>query len=301
MSSPLYGDTAQPYPYAPWPGYPHEGWLFDEDRALRDLMKGMVVTDYEDNQRSVEAWFGHPDIEIREQKYPYVTVDLLNIQEGIGRVHRGDLYIKDPPDWWGHAPLNSGMVGYVLEMPTPVDLDYQVATWSRNPRHDRQILRQLITGGRTMLRAGLLYTADHRIRRMDFQGHVKRDTVDGGKRLLANIFRVRISSEVPWGTVGPHQGAYGVRSIEYDVRSLGDRYGVSLDGATFVSGQVLGWDAASRTADVDLGTETAPGVPTSRAVYPDPGVGSLVHVSKEPKVPDPAALDDYNLLIIGVE
>ena len=80
--------TSQPYPYAPWPSYSPEGWLFDEDRALRDLMKGMVVTDHENSSRPVEAWFGHPDQELREQKYPYVTVDLLNVQEGIGRVHR---------------------------------------------------------------------------------------------------------------------------------------------------------------------------------------------------------------------
>ena len=301
LPAPDYGATAQPYPYAPWPGYPHEGWLFDEDRALRDLMKRMVVTDHEDNQRNVEAWFGHPDLEIREQKYPYVTVDLLNIQEGIGRVHRGDLFIKDPPDWWGFQPLNAGMVGYVLEMPTPVDLDYQIATWARNPRHDRQLLRQLITGGRTMLRAGLLYTADHKIRRLDFQGHVKRDTVEGGKRLFNNVFRVRISSEVPWGIIHGRTGVPGVRSVEYSVRSIGDRYGVALDDARFVSGEVLKWYPGDRTADLILPEGTADRVPTSRAVYPDPSDGSLVQVSMEPLVSNPSGLDDYTKLIVGVE
>lgn len=286
--------------WPPYPTYPSEGWIFDEDRALRDLMKGMVVTDHENNARSVEAWFGHPDQEIREQKYPYVTVDLLNIAEGIGRVHRGDLYIKNPPTWWGLTPLNAGMVGYVLEMPTPVDLDYQIATWARNPRHDRQIIRQLITGGRTMLRGGLLFDADHKIHRVDFQGHVKRDTVEGGKRLLSNIFRVRISSEVPWGIIGQVGGVYEVRSVETAIKGFARNYGVSLDGAIFVSGTVLTWDGLNRTADVDLGTETAYGVQTSRVVR-DLVAGDLVSVSKEPKVPDPVSLNDYNLLIVSVE
>ena len=44
-------------PIPDFPTYPSEGWIFDEDRALRDKMKGMVVTDQENNQRNVEAWF----------------------------------------------------------------------------------------------------------------------------------------------------------------------------------------------------------------------------------------------------
>ena len=104
------------------PTYPSEGFLLDEDRALRDLMKGIVVSDGADRNRSVEAWFGHPDLELREQKYPYITVDLLEIQEGVDRVHRGDLYLdNDPPAWWGFPRIPEGEMGRT-EMPTPVNL-----------------------------------------------------------------------------------------------------------------------------------------------------------------------------------
>ena len=188
----------------PVPTYPSEGWLLDEDRALRDLMKGIKVSDGSSPARAVEAWFGHPDIELREQKYPYITVDLLEIQEGLDRVHRGDLYLgpypapHGMPEWWGFPELAENEV-YSGEMPTPVDLIYQVGTWARNPRHDRQMLRALITKGRTSLRAGVIATADGYTRRLDFLGQTKRDREEGGKRLFNNVFRLRMSSEVLFG------------------------------------------------------------------------------------------------------
>lgn len=195
------------------PDYPSEGWLLDEDRALRDLMKGIVVSDGADSERNVEAWFGHPDLELREQKYPYITVDLLEINEGLDRVHRGNLYFdNDPPAWWGKTPLGPGsQFRWVGEMTTPVDLIYQVGTWARNPRHDRQILTQCITGGRTPLRAGMVRTADGFVRRLDFLGHTKRDREEGGKRLFNNIFRMRMSSEVPFSEIERYQRVSAVR------------------------------------------------------------------------------------------
>jgi hypothetical protein len=198
------------------PTYPSEGFLLDEDRALRDLMKGIVVSDGANQNRNVEAWFGHPDIELREQKYPYITVDLVEIQEGIDRVHRGDLYFdNDPPAWWGLPPLAEGF-SYITEMPTPVDLIYQVGTWARNPRHDRQILRACITRGRTSLRAGILPTADGFTRRLDFLGHIKRDREEGGKRLFNNVFRLRVSSEIPFGVLEQYQN---VESVHINLRT----------------------------------------------------------------------------------
>ncbi len=86
-------------------------------------------------------------------------------------------------------------------MTTPVDLIYQVGTWARNPRHDRQILRACITKGKTNLRGGVIATADGYTRRLDFLGHIKRDREEGGKRLFNNVFRLRMSAEVPYGAL----------------------------------------------------------------------------------------------------
>lgn len=201
------------------PTYPSEGFLLDEDRVLRDLMKGIVVSDNENQTRNVEAWFGHPDIELREQKYPYITVDLIEITEGLDRVHRGDLYFdNDPPAWWGYPSLDPNH-RWLTEMPTPVDLHYQIGTWARNPRHDREILRSCILGGRTSLRAGVVRTADGFLRRLDYLGHVKRDREEGGKRLFNNIFRVRMSSEVPFGIL---EQIRQVDSVHVNIRTVAD-------------------------------------------------------------------------------
>ncbi len=199
------------------PTYPSEGFLLDEDRALRDLMKGIIVSDNENQTRNVEAWFGHPDQELREQKYPYITVDLIEITEGLDRVHRGDLFFdNDPPDWWGYPQLQENYA-WRTEMPTPVDLHYQIGTWARNPRHDREILRSCILGGRTSLRAGVVRTADGFLRRLDYLGHVKRDREEGGKRLFNNIFRVRMSSEIPFGILNEFRQ---VDSVHINVRAV---------------------------------------------------------------------------------
>lgn len=217
----------------PVPTYPSEGWLLDEDRALRDLMKGIVVTDGASTQRHVEAWFGHPDLELREQKYPYITVDLLEITEGIDRVHRGDLYLTDGPppwgvpEWWGYPPLEPKHT-WVGEMPTPVDLHYQIGTWARNPRHDRQLLRACITQGRTNLRGGVLATADGFTRRLDFLGHMKRDREEGGKRLFNNIFRIRISSEVPYGALISYRTVESVH-VGISAKAKDGQYGDLID------------------------------------------------------------------------
>lgn len=203
------------------PPYPSEGFLLDEDRALRDLMKGITVSDHENPARNVEAWFGHPDQELREQKYPYITVDLLEIAEGSDRVHRGDLYFDNaPPDWWGYPELAPGFT-HVTEMPTPVDLHYQIGTWARNPRHDREILRACLLGGRTSLRAGVIRTADGFLRRLDFLGHVKRDREEGGKRLFNNVFRLRMSSEIPFGILEEFQQ---VESVHVNIRTVASEW-----------------------------------------------------------------------------
>jgi hypothetical protein len=66
-----------------------------------------------------------------------------------------------------------------------------------------------------MLRAGWLDTPDGKIRRMDFLGHYKRDSADENqKRLQSNVFRVRISSEIPFYPIG--SGRWGpVESIHF--------------------------------------------------------------------------------------
>jgi len=179
-------------------------FLLSEDKALRDLLKGVTVTDQKADggtgaTRNVGVWFGQPDQELRNQSYPYIVIDMVDIGEDTSRAMRGIVkpeYIPDPeflPD--GVTPFDPEVHDWKMHWPIPVMIDYQVTTYARQPRHDRQILAEL-TATRLPLRFGVLETDDGTVRRLDVIGVSKRDVTESGKRLFVNVFTVRVSSEI---------------------------------------------------------------------------------------------------------
>jgi hypothetical protein len=186
----------------------NEGWILDEDRALRDLLDDITVSDTGKGSRRVGVWFGHPDQEMRQQTYPYITLNLIDISLERDRAERG---YGEVPDFWRES-LSSSItedieftsdtsIPIVMHQPIPVRLTYQITTWARNPRHDRQILNSLLRYGITPLQGGGLDVSDGSLRRLDTLSFQKRDTVESGKRLLSNAILVGVSSEVPWKTL----------------------------------------------------------------------------------------------------
>lgn len=182
-------------------------FLLDEDLALRDLLKGIVVTDQkspteEGAQRKVGVWFGQPDQEIRSQSYPYITIDMIDVSEDFSRAHRGKVkppYIQNPETIGEDTEFDPELHDWDIHYPIPVNLDYQITTFSRQPRHDRQILSQLLYT-RIPLRFATLNTGPNTVygttRRLDVLDISKRDVTEAGKRLFVNAITVRISSEI---------------------------------------------------------------------------------------------------------
>ena len=179
-------------------------FLLSEDKALRDLLKDMVVTDQksvtEDGpQRKVGVWFGQPDQEIRSQSYPYITIDMIDIAEDFQRSMRGlakPSYMGDPttgPD--GTTDYNSDTQNWWIHWPIPVNIDYQITTYARQPRHDREILAQLLYT-KIPLRFATLQPDDNTVRRLDVVDISKRDITEQGKRLFVNAITLRVSSEI---------------------------------------------------------------------------------------------------------
>lgn len=173
-------------------------FIIAEDEALRDLLLGMTVSDAKSSSRPVGVWFGQPDPEIRTQSYPFVTVDLIDISEARERTMSG---ISNP---WYMQPADVESDAWETWEPIPINLDYQVTTFARQPRHDRQILAQIL-GDRLPLRFGSLEVAHEvdsdgvaqtTMRRLDTLTVVKRDTTEQGKRLFMNAFTIRVSSEI---------------------------------------------------------------------------------------------------------
>jgi hypothetical protein len=109
-------------------------FLLSEDEALRNLLLGMTVVDQkstnDNTSRSVKVYFGQPDQEIREQSYPYVTIDMIDIAEDPARAHRGLVkpdYLPNPTS----SPSGTGTYDadendWYIHYPIPVNIDYQV-------------------------------------------------------------------------------------------------------------------------------------------------------------------------------
>jgi len=169
-------------------------FILNEDAALKSLLSGITVSDGGNPSRPVAVFYGQPDKELRQQSYPYITLDLVGIKEDTTRAHRGYIPISYLPD--NGTTLDSNKE-YSTGYPIPVDLIYQVSTWARQPRHDRQIIASLLSFGRLPLRFGQLYVPqDNTIRRLDVLGFSKRDSTEQDKRLFSNVFNVRISAEI---------------------------------------------------------------------------------------------------------
>jgi len=195
-------------------------FLLSEDKALRDSLLGMVVHDQkadgQDVDRSVRVYFGQPDQELTPQLYPYVTIDMIDIQRDPTREMRG----KTSSSYLAPANLPEDQ-SFEVDIPIPVNIDYQVTVFSRHPRHDRELLTQ-INFQKLPQRFGMLQLDDGTVRRLDVMGISKRDATEQAKRLFINAITVRVSSEVSQGIM---RTLYKVQEVHLDEPNAEDAGG----------------------------------------------------------------------------
>ena len=172
-------------------------FIINEDDALKTLLQGITVSDAGNPARPVAVYYGQPDKDLRQQSYPYITLDLVGVREDTERAHRGYVPLTYTPEAGTVQTDIDGNIITNVSFPIPIDLIYQVSTWSRQPRHDRQIIAALAAPDRLTYRFGQLpVPQDGTNRRLDMLGFSKRDTTEGGKRLFSNVYNIRISSEL---------------------------------------------------------------------------------------------------------
>jgi hypothetical protein len=172
-------------------------FIINEDAALKTLLSGITVSDGGNAARPVAVYYGQPDKDIRQQSYPYITLDLVGVREDVERAHRGVVDLTYAPEGTTPNYNEDGTLNQPVNFPIPVDLVYQVSTWSRQPRHDRQIMAKLFAPARLPFRFGQLHIPeDNTNRRLDMLGFSKRDTTEGGKRLFSNVYNIRVSAEL---------------------------------------------------------------------------------------------------------
>lgn len=173
--------------------------MLSEDKALRIMLQEVTVSDQKSDSTSVPrmvgVWFGQPDQEIRSQSYPYITIDMIDIQRDPTREMRG----KTNSEYLRPADLDPA-IPFETDRPIPVNIDYQITTYARHPRHDRELLAQVLYD-RLPFRFGTLNLDDNTVRRLDVLNVTKRDTTEQAKRLFVNAITVRVSSEIPQYTL----------------------------------------------------------------------------------------------------
>jgi hypothetical protein len=171
-------------------------FLLSEDLALRSWLGGMTVQDQRADgvtgTRQVGVWFGQPDQENRAQNYPYITIDMVDVVRDPSREMRGIV----SPEYLAPSNVPDNKT-WEMPLPIPVNIDYQITTYSRNPRHDRQLLSQLLYE-RIPFRFAQLSLDDGTLRRLELLNVSKRDSSsEQAKRLYVNVFTVRVTSEIP--------------------------------------------------------------------------------------------------------
>jgi hypothetical protein len=180
-------------------------FLLAEDKALRLKLQGITVTDQQADAsevtRQVGVRFGQPDQELAKQAFPFIIIEMIDVEKDDAREMRG---IASP---WYMAPDDLGPTeSFVVHTPIPVNIDYQITAYSRHPRHDRQIMAQLL-GTVLPIRFGVLEVATDvvdgdgdpttTVRRLDVLNVSKRDIPEQSKRLFMIAITVRVSSELP--------------------------------------------------------------------------------------------------------
>jgi hypothetical protein len=206
-------------------------FLLAEDKALREKLQGITVYDQKSNEmetpRQVGVFFGQPDQELRTQIYPYITIDLIDINRDMEREMRGKTHASYLiPD---SITIGAGE-SFETDLPIPVTLDYQITAYSRNPVHDRTLMAQLLHS-KLPFRFGYLdiveksvtsggtTTNTNTLRRLDVLDVSKRDMTESGKRLFMNAVTVRVSSEIPQDT---YKKIIGVQQAVIRVTTMPD-------------------------------------------------------------------------------
>jgi len=105
-------------------------FVIAEDLALKTYLAGMTVSDEKNMGRPVQVWFGYPDVEIRDQKFPFVTIDLLDIVPANDRQIQGRL---SDADYQGTIAASGSLI-YTYDVPVAYDIVYQVTSHSRSPQ-----------------------------------------------------------------------------------------------------------------------------------------------------------------------
>jgi hypothetical protein len=188
-----------------------QGFLFAEDEAIKKRFSNITVTDDRDAERPVQVFFRYPEGET-ERKYPFITIELIDIVHAKNRQH-SELYLDthrpghpNNLDYWpstssASSPNVPGFDYFRTTDFTPVDLLYQVSTFTRSAIHDRQMASQMLANIVPFRYSSIMIEADGTSRRLDLLDWSTADLLDPEagyrKRIFRKVYTLQMTSEIP--------------------------------------------------------------------------------------------------------
>ena len=197
------------------------GFTLAEDAAIKQRLSSLYVTDDRNTTRPVSVFFRYPDAEA-EKVYPFVTLELVDISFSRSRQESMHQYyytndagvsqsVKNAmstmtyfPSEYDRSGLNTvvGESGFIKSDEfIPVDLTYQVSTYCRSQRHDRQLSAAMLRYVFPFRRGFIEIPEDGTIRRCDILDWRSADLLDQEtgykKRIFRKVITVQINAELP--------------------------------------------------------------------------------------------------------
>lgn len=204
------------------------GFLLAEDQAIKTKFSGIQLVDDRDTTRDVQVFFRYPEGET-ERKYPFITIELLDINHATNRQHSDNIiyaFVGTAPSgqpanhytesasgtftYWPNETTDvttlthggSSSSPFVSAMEhTPVDLLYQVTTFTRSALHDRALQSHILTKVAPFRRGYLAVGIDKTHRHMDLLDWRSADMLDEEagfkKRIFRKVYSLSVTSEIP--------------------------------------------------------------------------------------------------------
>lgn len=211
---------------------PNPGFTLAEDAALKARLSAITVSDDRQLQRPLRTFFRYPDAET-EKTYPFITIELIDIEFDAQRQHSevsyyyttsasaASIYTQAPatldyfPSEYDSTDLQGLLTGptefLATDQMVPVNLMYQVSTYCRSQRHDRQLTAEMLRRVFPFRRGFIEIPEDGTIRRCDMIDWRQADILDQeagfNKRVFRKVYTVRINAEIP------QRDIYTVKSV----------------------------------------------------------------------------------------
>ena len=219
------------------------GFLLAEDEAIKKRLTGLTVTDDRDASRDVQVFFRYPEGET-ERHYPFITIEMIDLIHARNRQH-SELELSyyntaggasAPANWqtapnaltyWPSESSNFSQFTNKNSFPilstnefVPIDLVYQISTYTRTALHDRQMTSLMLRKVFPFRRGSIHVDADNTDRRLELLDWTTADLLDAEagyrKRIFRKIYTLQMGAELPSTDVyGTKQVTSVIANIEY--------------------------------------------------------------------------------------